>query len=300
MPPSPSTNYRKYLPSKKFAKVIGAYAGLAVIFLFATRLWSSQSSFNRNGSTHLVEANGTVADLIVQDSNGNGIPDWEESLAGLDPKGDGAANKKIVDEKTAAAGTPPAADEDVSATDEVSQQLLGTLLALRQSGTLTPTSLANVAASLGDTIDAKHTNAATYAMSDMKLYASDSLSVKRTYKNDLNTIIDSYSDIDLGSEAMIIASGLQDGGDGALKELEPLAEAYAKLGKQIMGLTTPPAVAQNALDLANASAQMGAALTQAEHLYTDVISGMVGIDDYTKANDVSLNASKTLAAYFAN
>ena len=98
----------------------------------------------------------------------------------------------------------------------------------------------------------------------------------------------------------IMAESLDSDDAGALAQLAPFASAYTQLGKQIIALKTPPAVAQNALDLANASEQMGASLVQVENLYTDAISGMVGVDDYTKASDLSDRATDTLSAYFGN
>ncbi len=289
--------YLRYLPSKKFSILIGGVVVLIIGGFIVTSRFGSSASFNT--PKQFISAEGTVGDIVSRDSNENGIADWEETLWGLDPAGDGAANKKIVEEKKAAADIVPTSETPGNKTDQFSQELLSTILALQQAGTLTPDILAKVAESIGDSVDAKHTDAHTYEAGSLKLYASNSIAAKKAYQAALKDVISQYNDVALGSEITIIAMVLDGGDSGALSQLDPLAAAYTHLGAQIAGLTTPPAVAQNALDLANASAQMGAALLQVESLYSDVISGMVGLDDYIKASDLSEMATRTLSAYFA-
>ena len=292
--------YEKYLPSKKFAFLILGVGGALVIILVISSYFGSRTSFNE-GAKPKVSSEGTVSDIVSRDSNNNGIPDWEETLWGLDPTADGATNKKIIEQKQEANDiTPSDTTGAQDKTDQFSQQLLSTILAMQQSGTLTPQTLEKVAESVGDSVDAVHTNANTYSLSDMKLYPTDSPAAKAAYESALRGVVSQYDDVDLGSEMTIMAESLDSDDAGALAQLAPFASAYTQLGKQIIALKTPPAVAQNALDLANASEQMGASLVQVENLYTDAISGMVGVDDYTKASDLSDRATDTLSAYFGN
>ena len=293
--------YSAYLPSKQFTKIIGACALVVIVFFAVTSIWGSHGIFNRKGNGPLVEANGTVSDLLIQDSNNNGIADWEESLWGLDPKGDGAKNKAIIDQKKLSAnGGVASGDTSTNETDKFSQTLLSTILALRQSGSLTEESLAKIAASVADGVDAKHTNAVTYSRSDMTISSKSPAAAKAAYAAALKKAIDQYAGVGFGNELTIIAEGLNGGGAEVLKELQPISDAYIALAKKIIAIPTPAAVTQNALDLANATAQMGASLAQAQNIYTDAITGMVGIDDYAKANTLSENAAKTLKVYFAN
>ena len=291
---------QKYLPSKKFTYLIGG----VILFVVAVILVSNYVGYHRIfNAKPPISADGTLGDVVGRDSNGNGIPDWEESLYGLDPTGDGASNKAIIDKKQAAADVTPGNDDGTStttATDAFSQQLLSTIIALQQSGTLTPQAISQVAASVGDSVDTKHSPSNTYSMSDITLSKLSPDAAKAAYYTALKGVVSQYDDVDLGSETSILADGLGDGGASALQALLPIASAYTQMGKQIIALPTPPAVAQNALELANSSIEMGDALTQAANIYTDVLSGMVGIDDYTKASALSDAATDTLSSYFGN
>src|ERR1035437_9845115 len=83
--------YLKYLPSKKFMLIIGAGLVLVVVIFVIFFMSSSGQNFttgNKNNTALKVE-NQTITDLIQKDSDGDGVPDWEEVLWGTDP------NKKI-------------------------------------------------------------------------------------------------------------------------------------------------------------------------------------------------------------
>ncbi len=289
------SNLQKYLPSKKFTRLFLILIGIILLILIITSLISSRKSYT---TAHLVSSQGTVSDIISRDSNNNDIPDWEESLWGLDPKADGVKNKQIIDQKKAAANITPDTSTPENETDKFSQELISTILALRQTGQITPEIMASISQAIENTTNTKHTNAKTYSIDNLKV-VDDSTSAKSAYKARLKSAIDQYSNIDLGSEMTIITSSF-DGNEDVLKKLQPLAEAYITLGKQIIAIPTPQTVSQNALDLANASNQMGTSLMQTEKLYSDALSGMVGIDDYIQASNLSDAATKTLRAYFGS
>jgi len=238
---------------------------------------------------------------VELDSNDNGIPDWEESLWGLDPKGNGDANKKAIASKKAAAGIDTTEPKSpANATDAFSRQLLSAVLALKQSGSLTPEAITNLAASVGNSVDAHHADPATYTINDIRLTSSSTAQAKAAYKVALKGVIDQYQDVNLGSELGIISDGLSGGGADTLAALGPIAQAYTDISKKIIALPTPPGASLYALALANTSAAMGATLVQIQNLYGDVISGMVGIDDYVKASAASDKASANMKLYFSS
>ena len=290
---------KKYLPSKQFVYALGGLTVGILVLIGISNYIGYHKIFNAKPP---LSAEGTLTDAVGRDSNGNGIPDWQETLYGLDPNGDGPSNKAIIEKKQAAANITPGTSDgtDLSATDAFSQQLLATIVTLQQSGTLTPDAVAKVAASVGDTVDAKHTNATTYSMSDLTLSKKTPSAAKKAYYKALKAVVDQYQSVNLGSEMSIIANGFNSTDPNSLSSLTTIAAAYTAMSKQIIALPTPPQVAQNALDLANSTAQMGAALVLVQNIYTDVLTGMVGVDDYTKASATSDAASATLATYFSS
>ena len=200
----------KYLPSKKFSIIIGSCTGGLLLIFIISSLFGNHTLFDKNPtSTHLIASNGTLNEAIARDSNKNGIPDWEESLWGLDPKGDGAQNKSIIDAKKASGAIQSTDDSDPTATDAFSRELLSAILTLRQSGTLTPEALQKVASSVADGVDTKHTNAFTYSMHDMTIATGDQEQAKNTYETSLKKLIARYNEDDFGSELTIISDALQ-------------------------------------------------------------------------------------------
>jgi hypothetical protein len=283
----PTSNFEKIknnLPSKKFVIVIVVCASLVTIALIAGSYFGSHSIFSKKNA-NLVEANGTIKDLLTQDSNINGIPDWEESLWGVDPKGDGPTNKKIVEEKKAQANiTPIDPNTPSNQTDKFSQALLSTILALNQSGELNTASLAKLSESISEDIDLKRANPTQYSLSDMALVPSTTKS-RASYKKSLEDILDLYADLELGSELGLIYQGASPGGQDALNKLIPYAEAYAEISQKMLKLKTPDDIGEIALDIVNTSHVMSVAIPKIITLYTDALSGMVGINDYVDASD---------------
>ncbi len=291
----------KYLPSKKFSIIIGSCIAVILVVFITTSYFGSKSSFNKNPNAfNLISSSGTLNETISHDSNNNGIPDWEESLWGLDPNGDGASNKKIIDAKKAENAIKTNDSDLPTPTDIFTREFMSTVLALRQSGNLTPEALSKVAQTIGNDVDNKHANPNTYSMSDLTLVNTNPVKEKIAYQNALKNVISQYNDVDLGSELSIISDSLNENSPGSLKLLQPIAEAYIELAKKIVALRTPVEISQNALDLANATVEMGQTLLRIENLYTDTIHGMVSLDDYVKASDASDRATATIASYFGN
>ncbi len=292
-------NVKKYLPSKTFASVIGLLILGLIIIVVLSSIFGSKKFFNRGSLKAHIDSEGTVGDVITRDSNNNGITDWEETLWGLDPKGDGTENKKAIDAKKLAQNIPLAPEktpEELTQTETFSQDLLSTILALNQAGALNEGAINTLAETIGGSVDAKHADVKTYVLAD--LHTSTTSTAKATYKTALKKVIDGYDAVNFGDELSIIATGLGSGGAGQLSTLDTYITAYANLSKQVLALTTPTEIAPIALQFINSSAKMSASLAQVRDFYTDVLAGMVGLDDYTKAKDESDKASLQLAKYF--
>ncbi len=285
------------LPSKKFVMVIGICAGLVTIVLVIGSLFGSHSIFTKNKG-NLVEADGTIKDLLTQDSNGNGISDWEESLWGVDPKGDGPTNKKIVDEKKAQANiTPIDPSVPISQTDKFSQALLSTILALNQSGELNAVSLAKISESISKDIDLKQANPTPYSLNDLALVPSTE-KTRASYKKSMEDLLELYSDLELGSELGIMYQGASPGGQDALTKLTPYVTAYGDISKKMLALKTPSDLGPTALDIINATNVMSLAIPKVILLYSDALTGMTGISDYIDASNKSDKAVEKMNLYF--
>ena len=298
--------FSKILPSKQFVLLIGSAAVIVLLVLIGTSHFGSESSFNMNITKNAaISANGTIGEVIARDSNDNGIADWEESLWGLDPKGDGAANKKIIDDKKAAAGVTTSSSGSASdaapatPTSQFARDLLTTILALKQAGSLTPEAITNIGNSIGQNIDQRRSTTPAYTMQDIHLTSGDITKDKLTYRLAVKNLLIKYQKSGIGSEFDLLSNALSDPNNKTdLAGLTHPAQAYINLGKDIVALPTPKDAAFYALAFANASDGTGHGLLKAESFYTDVITGMVGIDEYVHYNDSFALASDRYAEYF--
>ncbi len=303
MTPDRVEKLKKLLPSKKFTKIVGICGGIVLVFFIATSFFGSRSIFGTQSYIPLQEGD-TLGDVMDRDSNSNGITDWEESLWGLDPKGDGISNKKIIDDKKVAAGiditSEASTDESLTPTDQFAQEFLASILALHQSGSLTTDAVGQVAESIGKHIDSKRVVKPAYTSADQTIVSTDPTKAKNAYKISLKKLVDQYQNLGIGTELDIMGKNLVGGDETALAPLGPIATAYTDFSKKLIALPVPKAAAPYALSLANSSAQMGIALVATSHIYSDVLSGMIGVDDYVKGSDVFDQSIRNFADYFGN
>jgi hypothetical protein len=290
---------KSMLPSKKFSRSLFLLVGIVLAVIIATSFFGSHRIFFKNKNNAPVKANGTVADVVTRDSNENGITDWEESLWGLDPEGDGATNKKIIEQKKLAAGIAAPGEGTTTsqtATDQFVQEFLSTILALNQSGSLTPEAVANLADALGKHIDTKRTPEVIYDMTDLQIATGDQMKARKAYAQGLVTLTKKYQTLGIGTELDIIARGLEENTTD-LGDLGPIASAYRNFGRDLTGITVPKSAALMTVDLANASVRAGTALDKAATIYSDALTGMVGIDDFLAANKDFERATERITDY---
>lgn len=280
-------NLKNILPSKRFVKIMSICIGACVVILVFASYFGSRSAYSKPALS--VSGNTTIGELLVQDSNNNGIADWEETLYNLDPKGDGVTNKKIIDEKRLKTreenGITTTSDSATSSTQtaKLSREMLSTILALQQSGNLTPEAVANLSDTLGQTVDVQKDNFQTYTINDMTV-VDDSNEATLAYIKSFKDILSNANDDGLGKEMAIVYQTLDEKtGPDQVKNLDPYISVYAKFATGIISLKTPKSLAQKALALANACSLMSNSLSKIELMYTDAVSGLIGFDEYTSA-----------------
>ena len=293
---------KKILPSKKFILVIGAAVVAVIIVFLSTSYFGSKEIFQNSQDSEITAGDNTVAEAIDRDSNNNGIPDWEEVLWGLDPKADGATNKKIIEEKEAAAGinTASSSQAPLTATEQFSQQLLSTVVALKETGNLNADTMQSLSDSLDADIAARETTTMPYADTDILANPDDSQAAYQAYRDQFKELFAEYQNSGIGNEFDIIEQGLTDGAPSdTLAALDPIAQQYIAFSKKIIALSMPEDAVPTALEFANENALVGEALLKLEQLNTDSMTGMVGLDEYVNNIDSYTQASQDIVTYFS-
>jgi hypothetical protein len=221
-----------YLPSKKFL-----YRTVAIVILIALLFGIYKLSifflnkFSKKGQSSLtISSDGN----IQKDSNNNGIPDWEETLWGLDPTKDGQANKVTIEQRKAAlaqnADTANSSDikNTSSSADLVSQEFFAAVMSLQASGNLNDASIQAVADSIGQKVIATPI-ADMYHVSDLKTENQTAKNLTAYYVAIVN-LFGKYKNKSIGNELTFINQGLANNDPQAMKVAVGVASAYKSFG----------------------------------------------------------------------
>lgn len=293
-------NWKRYLPSSHFVIIA---SGIAIILVLGFGIRFIVQKINKkNFVTQTgIETNVKVGDLLTKDSDGDGIPDWEEPLWGLDPKnrdtnGDGITDGEEVSAKKATL-TPSSNEEgeSLNETERLARDLFSTITALGQNGLLTDASVANIAATLGDQIIAKSV-VDHFTMTDVTTIVANKQSIS-TYQKELSKIILKYSEQGIGTETEILANAFNANDKTQLEELKTVSEGYGSFAEDLSTLTVPADIAEDHLLLMNTSYKIAISLTEIQSVFDNPVIGLGGFALYTQESEVFLYISTKIHTY---
>lgn len=273
------SNQQLIKPSKRFLIRGGIATGIVAIILLVQTSWF-QNLFSKGGHNGLaVNPDITVGELVTKDSNGNGIPDWQERLWGLDPTAattNGVSNKTIIEERRKTLEGGGSQNGPLNETDILAQQLYGATTALGQTGLINKDSLATIGANLGKNIDLKQaTN--HYSLKNLSTVKTTSSSL-RSYYDAVFSIISKYEDD--SAEIDIIVSTLESGDYSGLSELPNKAIKYKALSKSLQNIKVPVGVADYHLAIINGLYGMADSFTYIAEAEDNGINALSGIGIY--------------------
>ncbi len=281
-----------YLPSKSFGLKILI---LLVVVLVAGSLYIFKPFSKENAPSKLaikINANPemTLGDLITTDSNKNSIPDWEETLWGLDPEGDGVSNKAIIDSKKALSAP---VDEEITdgtdPSDNLAKKLFGTIVSLNQVGELDSQTMALISADASaEVINTDLED--TYKAGNLKTIISNKTNL-RNYQTAVGKIVDKYENSSIGEELAIAGEGVENEDTETLNKLETISLDYKNLALDLSHVTVPRGIAGYHLDLINSYDKIGTAL---EHIIESVENPLVGLSGTGMYNRYVLESEEAI------
>jgi hypothetical protein len=265
-------------PSKQFL-IRGAIAiGIVAFILLIQTNWL-HTLFQKKKSVSIAPAI-TLGDITSKDSNGNGIPDWEETLWGLDPTvlyTNGVSNKEIIDGKKKSLGvTSTTTGMSTNETDAIAQKLFGITTALSQNSTVDDASLQKIANQLGSSVNVASVGN-SYALKNIHTVATSPASLTAYYKN--ITAVMNKANLNQEDVTIIVAAA-ETGDYSQLSTLTQTGVAYTALAKQLSTIAVPIGVAQYHLDIINSFAGMATSFTYLQQMPDNGTQALVGVALY--------------------
>jgi hypothetical protein len=217
----------------------------------------------------------TVGEIVEKDSNGNGIPDWEEKLWGLDPTilyTNGVPNSELIAQKKRALGLSNTGDSNLNETDRLARELYTLSTALGQSN-VDPDALAGAASKLSDAVPIK-TPTNRYSSKDIKTISTSYQSLQN-YRTSIAPILNDYSAIAGDIDTVVQAFENED--TASLVQLRSKIQTYRTLAKRLLAIPAPILVASAHLSIINGLYGIGDSfsyLAQTEDNSVQALSGI--------------------------
>jgi len=290
----PQDNIQKYLPSKEFrARAIAIAILLVVAFSVYNIAIYFKNRIGKNGTAAVV----IEPDVIQKDSNGNEIPDWEESLWGLNPHKDGASNKEFILAKREALARENAEginlDAPISENETLAREFFAIIMSLQESGDLDETTMQSVGDTIGEKITA--TPILDKYTKGMLLTIKSNPANNKAYGEKLATLMDKYDQKDIGRELTFISVGLTSNDPQAFVEAESVASAYREFSEEALKIQVPNTLSDTHLDLVNNYEKVAKSIEGMAQMLVDPIVGMKAIINYKKYTDALIANIDTLS-----
>ncbi len=217
----------------------------------------------------------------TKDTDGDGMSDWEEELAGTDPTTPNEAPQTyentalVLDRIRASSSRGSTSDEPETFTERFSraylQQMVESKYGNGQSSSVDSEEVANRAVtSLEDAI--QHT---AYSPNDLTVIRDSDESDVRTYGNELGAILNTNLIPRGGHPYALITKALQDEDPELLKYLDVYIDAYGYLRDEMLTLSVPHTLVQEHLAILNVlSAIHDSFVMVRDNLFADPVLGV--------------------------
>ncbi len=287
-------DHKKYLPSKNFTSLILVLVVLVLVFLSGKEVFSLIKNREKRGSVKDPEIV-TIKDIMEEDHNNNGIPDWEEAFWGLDPKKDGEKNREIVLEKRRLANQVIAeehGEEPIILTENeiMSRDFFIAILALSEAGELNEESALAMAETLGEKVIATPLDD-VYLESDLMIdYNPTVESVFGYVEKTMDLFEKYYNEKDLGEEIKLLAIGIGEQDQIAMRAVRSIAEGYRLLGRELVKTPVVENLSYVHLEMANNCEKIAVSIEGMASSIDDPGLGLKSLINYQKYSDALIES----------
>ncbi|HEU0085548.1 MAG TPA: hypothetical protein VFQ59_01145 [Candidatus Paceibacterota bacterium] len=287
-----NSKFQKYLPSKRFSIVMGSVLGGLLIIFLIFFIFTGKTSFSSNKEKgNLAIKSKTVNDLLRQDTDLDGIPDWEEALWGTDknkkstfdniPDSTYITNRKK--ELNIEQGSITAT-ENLTETEKFSREFFASFAALKEAGEVDGQTINNFSSALG--LSVMNTEIKNVYSEQNVTYSKDDTSTSRkAYYNTIKSLFEKHKKDGIGNELGILSESLLASEQGrsmpeSYGDLLLIGQAYQSFSKELMNTPLPKSLINYHLKIANSAHSTGASVLNMQKITNDPILSLSGLSQY--------------------
>tara|TARA_Y100000031_G_scaffold35519_1_gene39647 strand:- start:5932 stop:6864 length:933 start_codon:yes stop_codon:yes gene_type:complete len=265
------------LPSKKFILVVifTAVFGTGVFFLFD--IFKKETVFTQDD----IERPSFSA-TSMQDSDGDGLKDWEEQLLGTNPFENDIDNAQILTGDARRAEPLGGASETQNITEAFSRELLTSLLFTEET-TLNEEDITLALDSL---------------LSDATVYITPRIYTEKgartvnntnetfkTYGNTFMATVAKHPSANADDTLVTFEHVLKTRDDNATETLDAIANEYSKLESDLLSLSVPQEIVSLHIDFVNGVHALSQAVSDMRMILHDPLRATLGLSMYLKQLD---------------
>lgn len=303
--------HRKYFPSKKFVSIMIFIVVLIVIIFIIFFMSSSGENFSINGNkkSPLKVENFSFEGMIKQDTDDDGVTDWEEALWGTDK------NKKMtfsdtpdatyIENKKKELKIGSSVNETkLTETERFAREFFTSYTAMKSSGQMDKEAINNFSSALGEKMSNPNL-LDRYKESDIKINSNDDMGAKQQYYQEIKALFNNYKkSAGLGGELEIVSSEIATnsanntttGGEQSTK-LMKIASGYQVFAQKVIGTNTPKSLMEYGLRIANNANNTGVSVLNMAKIISDPIVGLSGLSQYQKYSENLIKSVSDLETF---
>jgi hypothetical protein len=286
-------NFKKYLPSKNFISLVLLIITFVLIFFIGKGLISLIKNRERKDGAKEPEIV-SIKEIIDEDDNNNGIPNWEEYFWGLDPKKDGKKNREFVLAKRELAnqntgnevkGEPVVLTEN----EALSRDFFVAMLALSEKGILDEESINAMSETVGQKVIAEPI-ADKYTMQQILIQKETTIETIQSYYQKITSLIKKYNnEKDLGKEITLMSISISSNDRHAMLTVRSIVQAYRDLAQELLAIETLDILAESHLQMINSCEKIAESIEGLILSEDDSLVGLKSLINYKRYSEEFLS-----------